>query len=57
MDPVHDHHEHYSLGEVIADSLRRSGIASAEEADAFVVAWWEALDRDRREAESEAGRG
>ena len=48
------HHDHYTLGEVIADSLRKSGIATDEEADAFIAAWWEALDQDRREAEAEA---
>jgi hypothetical protein len=52
LDSSPIHHDHHSLGQVIADSLRMSGIATAEEADAFVAAWWDALDQDRREAET-----
>jgi hypothetical protein len=56
LDTEPAHHDHHTLGEIIADSLRRSGIATAEEADAFIAAWWEALNQDRKEAEAETRR-
>jgi hypothetical protein len=54
-EPVH--HDHHTLGGVIAESLKRAGIATTEEADAFVAAWWEILDQDRRDAEADAEAG
>ena len=54
LDSEATHHDHYTLGQVIAESLRASGIATAEQADAFVAARWEALDQDRQEAEADA---
>lgn len=56
MDRGTDHHDHHTLGEIIAGSFVKSEIATADEADAFIACWWEALDQDRREAEAEKSR-